>query len=146
MTIDELNNTKYAHSVSYNVVEKPETHITYQGVQSNFVPPPPSRFLVNSHHTASQPSHLPINSNPTQIQTVTYQQPLTQSIKRTFVPHHIINEIPIVATETKRMEVSQEEEEGLNEADERMLEQYEKLYGNYMDEKTKNEHLLRKLQ
>ena len=44
------------------------------------------------------------------------------------------------------MEVSQEEEEGLNEADERMLEQYEKLYGNYMDEKTKNEHLLRKLQ
>ena len=62
------------------------------------------------------------------------------------MPHHIINEIPVVATETKRIEVTQEEEEGLNEADERMLEQYEKLYGNYMDEKTKNEHLIRKLQ
>lgn len=40
-----------------------------------------------------------------------------------------------MASETKQYE---EEEEGLNEADERMLEQYEKLYGNYMEEKAKN--------
>ena len=86
-------------------------HFSYgQGVRSNFVPPPPSRFMMASGHISNQPSHLPLNSNSNQTlnysHTVQNSQPIMQTVNRTFVPHHIINEIPIMASETKRYEVA----------------------------------------
>lgn len=85
---------------------RPEYHFNYNNVaHSNFVPPPPSKFLVSSgynHSINSQTSQLPINSNHVQtvqtVQNVQTFQPLHQNIRKTYVPHHIYNEIPIMNT------------------------------------------------
>jgi hypothetical protein len=64
---------------------------------STFVPPPPESFLIPSskiieHRSPSLQktfvSSLPISSTvPGQVSV--------QSVKKTFIPHHIINEIPV---------------------------------------------------
>lgn len=55
-----------------------------------FVPAPPERFLVESGHTnVLHQSQLPVQSN--HIQSIQTVQPLFQSIKKTYIPHHIIN-------------------------------------------------------
>lgn len=99
LSVDELNGAKFANSIHY-LGERPEIHIGYS--QSNFIPPPPERFQVNSGHSYSQPSQLPINSGPMHVQsgivinpvgpqTVHTVQPLFQSVKRSYIPHHIYN-------------------------------------------------------
>lgn len=42
--------------------------------------------------------------NPVGQQTVHTVQPLFQNVTRTYIPHHIYNEIPVVNSETKRYE------------------------------------------
>lgn len=126
-------------------------HFNYgnSGKSHPFVPPPPERFLVGSNHSLSQhsqPSQLPVQSgHPVQV-----GQPLYQSVRKTFIPQHIYNEIPVLNSETKRYyegSVQEEgEEEELNEADERMLEQYERLYQTYQEEKANSIRLARQLE
>lgn len=130
ITIEELNQNKYANSQGYNNIQRQEINFVHQNAaQSHFIPPPPQRFLVSSGHNYSngskgQHSQLPINSNhlnhmqgqyiiqpgtivtgmPMQtIQTV----PIYQNIKKTYIPHHIYNEIPIMNSQTKHYVESQ---------------------------------------
>ena len=70
---------------------------------SNFVPPPPSRFLLASGHNSSsgpQPSQLPVQSGHVTLLPPN-AAPLFQSVQKTYLPHHIYNEIPILNSETK---------------------------------------------
>jgi hypothetical protein len=149
---EELQGAKFATST--HTYGQPEVHFNYgnSGKSHAFVPPPPERFLVSSNHTHSQhsqPSQLPVQSGHP-IQTVS--QPLYQSIRKTFIPQHIYNEIPVLNSETKRyyegsvQEEGEEGEEELNEADERMLEQYERLYQTYQEEKAISIKLARQLE
>jgi hypothetical protein len=123
LTADELNNTQYFNSLGVRQ-DRPDYHITFQQPPNNlkFVPPPPSRFLVSSgHHSSSgpQPSQLPIQSShaqyiPQQLPPNTIQ-PLYQSIHKTYIPHHIYNEIPIMNSETKYYQQEHYQEEHLDE-------------------------------
>ena len=67
-----------------------------------------------------------------------------QSVHRTYVPHHIYNEIPVLSSETRPYPEQPSQE--LNDNDERMLEEYERLYTTYMEEKKISEELRRRLQ
>lgn len=61
---------------------------------STFVPPPPEWFQINS-------TSLPQRVGPDLTNTVINVRPPnfassgSQSVKKTFIPHHIINEIPV---------------------------------------------------
>lgn len=131
LTAEELNETKYVNSLGIHNGRQ-ESHFTYSNsAQSNFIPPPPSRFLVTSgHFSGPQPSQLPVHSNHLQnIQTV---QPLFQSIRKTYVPQHFVNNIPLMSSETKYYQQPAEEE--INDHDEKMLIEYEKVYQKYLEE------------
>jgi hypothetical protein len=104
MTADELNDTKYFNSLGVRNGRTEYSYGYHQTVaNSNFVPPPPSRFLVASgHHSSSgpQPSQLPIQSGHLSLLPPN-AVPLFQSVHKTYIPHHIYNEIPILNSETK---------------------------------------------
>lgn len=144
LTAEELNETKYVNSLGIQNGRQ-ESHFTYSNsAQSNFIPPPPSRFLVNSgHYSGPQPSQLPVHSNHLQnIQTTV--QPLFQSIRKTYVPQHFVNNIPLMSSETKYYQQPAEEE--INDHDEKMLIEYEKVYQKYLEELEKNEAFARKIE
>jgi hypothetical protein len=163
LTTEELNETKYFNSLGIHN-GRPDYQFNYAPnvVHSNFVPPPPSKFLVSSgHHQSSgsqpsQPSQLPIQSN--HLQTVQTIQPLYQSVRKTYIPHHIYNEIPIMNSETKyyvetqhqqqesREEVVEEANEDMNDHDQELLDQYEKVYEKYMQELAKSENYERRIE
>lgn len=120
LTTEELNSTKYYNSLGVRDARQ-EFPYNYQqgqtGTNSNFIPPPPSKFMMGSTHQASsgsQHSQLPIQSGhpvpnlPIQLmQNYPPGHPLFQNIRKTFVPHHIYNEIPIpvMSSETKYIQV-----------------------------------------
>ena len=121
MTPDELNETNRFSSLG---MRNGRAEYGYPYLQtannSNFVPPPPSRFLVTSgHHSSSgpQPSQLPINSSHPITIVHGQPQPLFQSVHKTFIPYHINNEIPLLNSETKYEENVVEDDD----ADVRML-------------------------
>jgi hypothetical protein len=151
LSADELNETKYFNSLG---VRNGRAEFAYHQTvnNSNFVPPPPSRFLVSSgHHSFSgpQPSQLPIQSGHPQVLLPPGQVPLFQSVHKTYIPHHIYNEIPILNSETKYYQEQQAEEvmeEDVNGADVRMLEEYDKLYQKYQEERENSVSLLRKIE
>ncbi len=67
----------------------------FHSAGSTFVPPPPESFLINNtklpeHRSPSMGKTVITVTPPPPIQTASFQ-----SVKKTYVPHHIINEIPV---------------------------------------------------
>ena len=60
----------------------------------------------------------------------------SHSIKKTYIPHHIYNEIPIYRTPEPQL--NEEEYEEMDKGQEFMMQQYEKLHQRHQQEKQVN--------
>ena len=97
--LSPLNSTNFDAFRGQNTANFTNTNRT------GYVPPPPESFLI-TQQTPQHFSNLAVtNSNKNFIQAPT----MVHNVKRTFIPQHIINEIPIYAETNVHKNESNEE-------------------------------------